>query len=1504
MRYSKDFLTKLDLQHNRTVYARITALTMDERPMETVEGKTTQGTINLDGSSAVRRTCSLSLVTNDINISNYLWSLNTKFKLEIGLHNYIDDSYPEIIWFNQGIYLITSFSTALAANSFTINISGKDKMCRLNGEMGGMFQSSVDFGKMEEIDSKGNRTFIQQKLKDIIRDMVHTYGGEPYENIIINDLDTTGLMLEEYIGEEPLFLVRKAIDEKGNDIANTGEYQYAYTNGHEKFCRYWGVISIDDNGIKQEGYVVSSLNNLPVYESLVKTLKSPYEIPTQFQFVDSPETQNIDPTGQWWTAAKVERGQAAGYSETELTYAGDLVANAGEAIVSVLDKIKNMLGDFEYFYNLDGQFVFQRNKNYINVAWTPDIVWGKATNEDGEIVDDYAVESIADASATTYSFLGNELLVSFNNTPNLQNLKNDYSIWGNRTSASGGTIPIHLRYAIDKKPTSYTSIYVSDSDLISYNNEFGLNALGQNSITYVAYEPTTFHYDNSIKQLIIGTSIVDGQDKDDDNIPNGAVQINMNYEDLGENAITLDTYTQLNNDPNIVQCDWRELIYRMALDYRKYGHLDDFQLKVAEANPVEYPTGITGYEQYYIDLEGFWRQLYSLEDVYTEVPFSLFSNYYNNEKRLRELEKLEEELEDLKSKVGYLTDEQLVRYQTLLAQDSKRTNEKQRLEKQQMENLEILNRIQKLKVDYNKIEESQLSDGSLNGKEVYYLVQDGQVLPYHERARLKSEDSNENRIYVNQNNDELNVDLFTKAELYTNSSYQTEMYMFENIHFDNWYEIKKIGTKFDIQTTDEKYYTIKALPSGSVGGYNIKTKEGRDFNANNPIDDTYQIEQVLDGNSLSFEIFQVVNLNDIKDNELLFTKKEVDFYDLIPFGEYRNQSQQPYYSITSLNAENTTLYPKQAYYAHRDNYVTTILKEDVSNEDIFCEAPYEIIHDNNGNLIAKCALGIDIKLETLSQKIKTVQTAIDELLATHFQDEEREARKGLFKLDTLALEDLLDIAKKLVLIYKYNGILRERPEGVETKEFTDEGAFTEGEPQLSPKGLEDLDAFIKQYLEKMNESMEEYEEAFENLYEIKYDDTMPIETFYSTYETFNTVLKTNINSKLQSLWMPKDITYDVTGTKENNLQVAATEYFTGLVVYYYENLYNSCNTYLSQIDIDNTLKKNGWGSHSLISFVKRTINKINNQRTYLEQIKKYVYENSFVPRPFYKKVNSEDIGKVKNVFYLTEEKLYYKDNNFDEVGPWANWNRQVYQTPDTLNFWFDFLDSTGEVENFSARTVGVRPIVKNDNDTKSIYQKTVPLVIYHDDQQIKNHSGYSYIDINEIQQPDFEMLKYKYEIVENQGILTAVKINSNGELMPSEYIEEGVILWSGNPLTDPIDGKSYKTWRYSSWNVLGLERWGWRGFEYSLKSKLFTSSAQGKTAKNVLDELLYQYSYCTESVSISAIPVYHLEPNTRIYVFDANTGIEGEYLLSKITIPLSYNGQMTMSATKAVSRLL
>jgi hypothetical protein len=74
-------------------------------------------------------------------------------------------------------------------------------------------------------------------------------------------------------------------------------------------------------------------------------------------------------------------------------------------------------------------------------------------NEDDSVY----VEGTVYSTSTAYSFIGNELITSFNNTPNLMNLRNDFSVWGTRKSADGAEIPIHMRYAIDEKPICYTT---------------------------------------------------------------------------------------------------------------------------------------------------------------------------------------------------------------------------------------------------------------------------------------------------------------------------------------------------------------------------------------------------------------------------------------------------------------------------------------------------------------------------------------------------------------------------------------------------------------------------------------------------------------------------------------------------------------------------------------------------------------------------------------------------------------------------------------------------------------------------------------------------------------------------------------------------------------------------------------------------------------------------------------------------------------------------------------
>lgn len=539
----KQFLLDLDKQKHKTIYARITALNLAEHPIETIEGRVTAGSINLDGASAVRRTCSLTMIADDFDYNDYYWGLNTKFKLEIGVLNTINSAFDDIIWFKQGTYLISSFNTSNTTTNFTISLQGKDKMCQLNGEVGGSLTSSVDFGTEEIVDKNGIIKIRKIPIQDVIRHVVHTYAGEPLHNIIINDLDGYGLELLEYRYDMPMYLYRK-VD-----------------------SQYFDNVTLDGN---KKGKVAKTGETKPLssienkyFDMLIETLTNDQD----------PSIITID--GGNYYVAKVSYGQTAGYRSTDLVYPGDLIGNVGDPVTSILDKIKNMLGEFEYFYDVDGRFTFQKKQAFVNTIWTPDSENNQKENADYE-------QSLANASTYAYTFSEGELITAFNNNPNLLNVKNDYAIWGQRSGVSGTAIPIHLRYAIDKKPVEYHTIEVTDAEVEDYNKKYGTSLTGQKSDRYTA-----------------------------------------------------DKY------------DWREIIYQMAKDYYKYNFLEDFELKIIEANGDLYPTGQTGYEAYYIDLQSFWRELYW--PTYDEEKLEIITKI-NNESDLTKKSDLQDQLKLLNEK--------------------------------------------------------------------------------------------------------------------------------------------------------------------------------------------------------------------------------------------------------------------------------------------------------------------------------------------------------------------------------------------------------------------------------------------------------------------------------------------------------------------------------------------------------------------------------------------------------------------------------------------------------------------------------------------------------------------------------------------------------------------------------------------------------------------------------------------------------------------------------------
>ena len=77
----------------------------------------------------------------------------------------------------------------------------------------------------------------------------------------------------------------------------------------------------------------------------------------------------------------------------------------------------------------------------------------------------------------------------------------------------------------------------------------------------------------------------------------------------------------------------------------------------------------------------------------------------------------------------------------------------------------------------------------------------------------------------------------------------------------------------------------------------------------------------------------------------------------------------------------------------------------------------------------------------------------------------------------------------------------------------------------------------------------------------------------------------------------------------------------------------------------------------------------------------------------------------------------------------------------------------------------------------------------------------------------------------------------------------------------------------------------------------------GYTAQEVARDLLYQYTNFSSSISLSSIPIYYLEPNCTISVFDRAAGIVGDYTISSISLPLDMKDSMTISAVQALKRV-
>lgn len=363
-----NFLTALDKLRIKSHYAKIVLLSFDEKPIREIQGNITSGNLSVNGSSSVRRTINLTMLADETNsnlenIDNEI-SINKKVKVYVGYKNPLKSyaQYGDIVWFKCGMYVLSSANISCSTSGWTISISGKDKMCLLDGTVGGTFPASVTFHESYIYDNEGNLTIVNPTIFQIIYEAVNHWGGEAIENIIISDLEETVRLLVKYIGGKPIYF--------NNDY-------------------------------------------------------------TSFDFT---------PSENFPEANMISYGEDAGYRLVDFTYPGELILDAGDTVTDLLDKIIAVLGNYEYFYDLDGRFVFQEIKNYLNT--------GSPLDELSE--EDYT-KSYNNAKFM-YSLTDLDTTTAITRNPNFDNIKNDFYVWGKRTTSNDVEVDIRYHLAIDTKP--------------------------------------------------------------------------------------------------------------------------------------------------------------------------------------------------------------------------------------------------------------------------------------------------------------------------------------------------------------------------------------------------------------------------------------------------------------------------------------------------------------------------------------------------------------------------------------------------------------------------------------------------------------------------------------------------------------------------------------------------------------------------------------------------------------------------------------------------------------------------------------------------------------------------------------------------------------------------------------------------------------------------------------------------------------------------------------------
>ena len=270
----REFLAQLDDIINQKRYAKLTLLNWAEEPLKEIQGEIVSGSLSKDGSSAVRVTGNLTTAVDagsyGVEDANMDFAINKKIFIEVGIRNdtkqYKD--YP-ILWFPQGVFFIKSFAcNSSSTTALNISLTVNDKMSMLNGDAGGTFPSTIILDEQDTQTETGEYATEKVLIYNIIQEVVHHWGGEDLNNIVIEDVPTRIKRIMRWNGDTPLYLV------SNGGQAEAGTLSYEPTTILPTEGRYLQINNGDDAGYIYDDFVYDKELTMNAGQTVVDALEA------------------------------------------------------------------------------------------------------------------------------------------------------------------------------------------------------------------------------------------------------------------------------------------------------------------------------------------------------------------------------------------------------------------------------------------------------------------------------------------------------------------------------------------------------------------------------------------------------------------------------------------------------------------------------------------------------------------------------------------------------------------------------------------------------------------------------------------------------------------------------------------------------------------------------------------------------------------------------------------------------------------------------------------------------------------------------------------------------------------------------------------------------------------------------------------------------------------------------------------------------------------------------